>query len=119
MRRHPLLLVGMTLLAAAGCSAPARPSAATAGRATAPDSVPFVLPTHCGIDEARFRDGYFEAVHPLSDGNGSPPTGWGDPGQSGTMRAVSPFLAEFHHPAGDVVLFRLRPGATAFRKLCS
>lgn len=124
-----MILAGVTLLAAAGCSAPAespgasrassQASRTTASRAAVPDAVPFRLYTHCGIDEAKFQDRYYEAVHPLSDGNGNPPDGWDNPEQSGTMRAVSPVEAEFRHPAGHVVLFRLRPQATSFKKICA
>ena len=129
MRRRIMILTGVTLLAAAGCSAPAGPpeaspaspqaSRTTPSRAAASDAVAFTLYTHCGIDEAKFEDRYYEAVHPLSDGNGNPPDGWGNPQQSGTMRAVSPVEAEFRHPAGHVVLFRLRPGATAVKRMCA
>jgi hypothetical protein len=129
MRRPDVTLAVVTMLAAAGCSAPARSPEAAAGspeasrttttRAQSSDAVPFVLTTHCGIDEAKFQDRYYEAVHPLSDGSGNPPDGWGNPAQSGTMRAVSPTEAEFRHPAGQVVLFRLRVQATSFKRLCA
>ncbi len=54
---------------------PSRPVAATAGPAR-----PYQLYTHCGVDEARIGNRYFEAVHPLSDGQGNPPAGWGTVG---------------------------------------
>jgi hypothetical protein len=93
---------------------PARAAAMPAGRAR-----PYQLYTHCGIDEARIGSQYFEAVRPLSDGSGNPPPGWGNPYQQGTMTLVSPVAAVFRDHAGHQVLFRLRPGATAFRHLCS
>ncbi len=80
---------------------------------------PFRLYTHCGVDEARIGNRYFEAVHPLSDGAGNPPAGWANPYQPGTMTVLSPTTAVFRDQAGHRVLFRLRPGATAFKHICS
>jgi hypothetical protein len=54
---------------------PAAPSTAAAAAAGSPQR--YQLYTHCGIDEARIGNRYFEAVHPLSDGQGNPPRGWG------------------------------------------
>jgi hypothetical protein len=104
------------------CSSPAPPSAArTAATATpaAASPQPYQLYTHCGIDEARIGNRYFEAVHPLSDGNGNPPPGWGNPYQEGSMTLVSPTEAVFRDAAGHRVLFRLRSGATGFRHVCA
>jgi len=111
--------VGAVVLAACGsglasqAALPARPSTA-AGPAQ-----PYQLYTHCGIDEARIGHRYFEAAHPLSDGQGNPPPGWSNPYQQGTMTLLSPAEAVFRDHAGHQVHFRLRPGATAFRHLCS
>ena len=90
-----------------------RPAAATLGSAQ-----PYVLYTHCGIDEARIGSRYFEAVHPLSDGQGNPPPRWGNPSQQGTMTLLSPSKAVFGDNAGHYVQFRLRRGATSFKHLC-
>lgn len=92
---------------------PSRPAATTVGSAQ-----PYRLYTHCGIDEARIGSRYFEAVHPLSDGQGNPPAGWGNPFQQGTMMLLSPSRAVFRDDAGHHVQFRLRPGATSFKRLC-
>jgi hypothetical protein len=78
----------------------------------------YTLDTHCGVDEARIGDHYFEAVHPLRDKSGNPPPGWGNPSQSGTMTMVSPAEAVFTDHAGHRVVFRLRPGAKSFRHEC-
>lgn len=86
----------------------------TAGRSAGP----YTLLTHCGIDEARIGGRYFEAVHPLSDGQGNPPAGWGNPFQLGTITLLSPAEALFQDRAGHQVLFRLRRGATTFKHLC-
>jgi hypothetical protein len=96
---------------------PAAPAATAAAAAGSPR--PYQLYTHCGIDEARIGNRYFEAVHPLSDGQGNPPPGWGNPYQQGTMTLLSPAEAVFRDRAGHQVQFRLRPGATAFKRLCS
>ena len=101
---------------AAQATTPARPSPATAA-ARSPQ--PYQLYTHCGIDEARIGNRYFEAVHPLSDGQGNPPPGWGNPYQQGTMTLLSPAEAVFRDHAGRQVQFRLRPGATAFKHVCA
>jgi hypothetical protein len=86
--------------------------------AVASEAVPYELRTHCGVDEAKFNGRYYEAVPPLSDGQGNPPRDWGNPAQSGTMRMLSPTEAEFRDTAGHVVLFRVRPQATEFERPC-
>jgi hypothetical protein len=126
MGRHISALAVVTLLAAAGCSTPARPPepwaatpvATTVTGTTAPTSepVPFTLSTHCGIDEAKFQNRYYEAVRPIPD---PLPKGWDNPAQRGTMRAVSATEAEFRDAAGHVVLFRVRPQATSYKRLCA
>jgi hypothetical protein len=77
------------------------------------------LYTHCGIDEARIGNRYFEAVHPLSDGSGNPPPGWGSPYQAGTMTLVTPTEAVFTDTAGHRVVFRVRPVAKTFMHVCA
>jgi len=96
---------------------PAAPAATAAAATGSPR--PYQLYTHCGIDEARIGNRYFEAAHPLSDGQGNPPPGWGNPYQPGTMTLLSTAEAAFRDRAGHQVQFRLRPGATAFKHLCS
>src|SRR5258708_14546451 len=103
---------------AAHPTTPARPSTATIAAAAGP-AQPCQLYTHCGIDEARIGNRYFEAVHPLSDGQGNPPPGWGNPYQQGAMTLLSPAEAVFRDSAGHRVQFRLRPRATAFRHVCA
>ncbi len=77
-------------------------------------SFPFELYTHCGIDEARVDDVYFEAERPLS----GPPGDWGNPFQHGTMTLPGPGRAVFRDSLGHEVAFRSRPGATGFKRLC-
>ena len=109
-----LAACGGTAAQAAKPAAPSRTAAATAGSAR-----PYLLYTHCGIDEARVGNRYYEAVHPLSDGHGDPPAGWGNPYQRGTMTLLSPDEAVFRDDAGHQVLFRVRPGAKSFMHVCA
>jgi hypothetical protein len=82
-------------------------------------SVPYNLYTHCGVSEARVGSQYYLAARPLSDGAGNPPAGWGNPYQAGTMTLVSATEAVFTDTAGHRVIFRARPGAKTFLRLCS
>ena len=59
------------------------------------------------------------AVHPLSDGAGNPPAGWENPYDAGTMTLVSATEAVFTDGAGHSVVFRVRPGAKTFLRVCS
>src|SRR5216684_5363922 len=90
-------------LAACGTSSAARqasPARAAATTAVAAGTRPYQLYTHCGIDEALIGSRYFEAVRPLSDGQGNPPAGWGNPYQDGTMTLLSSTEAVFLDVAG-------------------
>ena len=111
------VLVACATGPAAPVTSPARPSAPAVTAVGSPQ--PYQLYTHCGIDEARIGNRYFEAVHPLSDGQDNPPPGWGNPYQQGTMTLLSPTEAVFRDQAGHQVLFRLRAGATGFRHVCA
>jgi hypothetical protein len=93
-------------------TAPAAPPAATAR------SFSFDLLTHCGVDEAKIGDTYFEAEQPIIGPAASAPAGWDNPYQRGTMTLLSPDTAVFHDDHGHEVRFRVRPGATAFKNLC-
>jgi hypothetical protein len=89
------------------------------GRTAGQPCCPAVPPVHpLRHHEARINNSYFQGVHPLSDGQGNPP-GWENPYQQGWMTLLSPARAVFRDKAGHQVQFRLRPGATAFRRLCS
>jgi len=117
------ILVGTVvgvIVAACGTATPphAVPKAATAATAT-PRSLPYDLYTHCGIDEARIGNRYFEATPPLRDGSGNPPAGLGNPYHAGTMTLVSVTKAVFTDKHGHRAVFRLRPGATTFLTICS
>ena len=119
-----LLMAGGVAVVLAGCGSGPAPLAAGSSRpattaVAAGSPRPYQLSTHCGIDEARIGNRYYEAVHPLSDGQGNPPAGWGNPYQQGTMTLRPPAAAVFRDDAGHQVQFRLRSGATAFKHVCS
>jgi hypothetical protein len=83
------------------------------------ESSSYKLYTHCGVREARIGNDYFVAMHPLDDGSGNPPQGWGNPYQQGRMKRISSTVAVFTDARGHRVEFRLRPSATAFQQVCS
>ena len=97
----------------------AKPAAPSTAAAIAGSARPYLLYTHCGIDEARIGNRYYQAVHPLSDGHDDPPAGWGNPYQRGTMTLLSPDEAVFRDDAGHQVLFRLQAGARSFQHVCA
>lgn len=101
------------------CSANTDERADIAASTPSARTMPYDLFTHCGIDEALIGKTYFEAETPLSDGSGNPPEGWDNPSQHGTMTLTSGTRAVFTDDAGHKVTFRARPGATAFKALCS
>lgn len=104
---------GRTTAGASGGAAPPPASSASAA-----NSMPYDLYTHCGIDEARINGRFYEAAEPLSDGNSNPPPGWGNPYQHGTMTLASPSDAVFTDSAGHRVVFKVRAGATRFKQVC-
>ncbi len=75
-------------------------------RAAAYEVRSYSLLTHCGITWARIRGRFWKADHPLSDGHGNPPAGWGNPYQSGTLTFTSERTAVFASPAGKVRFHR-------------
>jgi hypothetical protein len=79
-----------------------------------PKVIPFELYTHCGIDEAKIGDAFYEAETPIP----GPPYDWGNPYQTGTMTLVSTSTVVFRDNIGHEVSFRLRPGATEFKRIC-
>jgi hypothetical protein len=127
----PLLAgVAAGLLAmACGSAGSAHPDAHGAGQASAaaaakrnpaaPRTIAYDLYTHCGVDEAKIGDAFYEAVTPLSDGSGNPPGGWGNPYQAGTMTLVSTSRAVFTDKPGHRVVFAARPGARTFKHVCA
>ncbi|HEV2258686.1 MAG TPA: hypothetical protein VGS06_36655 [Streptosporangiaceae bacterium] len=119
-----MLLAALLVMTSAGCASPARTPAGPSrpahpgGEATS-TPLPYTLYTHCGIDEADIGGRWFEADHPLSDGNGNPPPGWGNPDQPGTITILSATTAEFRDNLGHVVRFHLLVGATGPNHMCA
>lgn len=94
------LCLGLAACDAGGTTAPATPSAADA---SAPQ--PHQLYTHCGVVFTEFQGITWYADPPLSDGNGNPPAGFGNPTDRGTMRRVSQHEAQYLSSAGRTVKF--------------
>jgi hypothetical protein len=96
--RAPLMLVLATVVA--GCGS----QTTTARRATTSvhRGEPYRLYTHCGIQWATIDGRFWRATEPLSDDNGNPPPGWGNPFQAGTLTFRSDATAEFSSRAGSV-----------------
>lgn len=112
-RSHPCAAGGMTIrhlawvvaaLAVAGCGSQTGASPRATTRAHA--GRPYRLYTHCGIQWAEIDGTYWRAKHPLSDGSGNPPSGWGNPFEEGTLVLVTPSAARFDSPAGSVTFER-------------
>ncbi|MFI5592543.1 hypothetical protein ACIA5G_46375 [Amycolatopsis sp. NPDC051758] len=78
----------------------------------------FALLTHCGVDEAKIGIQFYEAETPLVGPAQSAPADWDNPYQEGTMTLDAPGSAVFRDYHGHEVRFRLRPGATEFKRLC-
>jgi hypothetical protein len=66
----------------------------------------YQLYTHCGIKWAKIDGTFWLASHPLSDGSGNPPAGWGNPFQNGTLLFIGPRTARFDSTAGSVTFER-------------
>lgn len=62
---------------------------------------------------------WYEADHPLSDGNGNPPPGWGNPDQPGTVTMLSATTAEFRDSLGHVVRFHLLARGIGPKHICA
>lgn len=89
-----------------------------AGHSQLGPAVPYELYTHCGISEAQYQGRYYELVPPLAKSNLSPPDGWGNPYQQGTLTPASETEVVFTDDAGHRVTFTLRPEATTWKRIC-
>ena len=85
----------------------------------------FDLYTHCGINGIMIAGRWWQAELPLNDGQGNPPTGWGNPYQPGTLRLVDEETAVFsanHSPADAALLPSVkfhRTTSTDYPFMCS
>ena len=120
--RIGLALLGLLLLPAliSGCG-----NASPIAASTAPaqphqvQTVAFDLYTHCGINELSASGKYFQRVGGiLDDGSHNPPSGWGNPTQTGTL-TLSGDIAVFRDKLGHVETFKVRPKARGFLDICS
>lgn len=72
------------------------------------------LYTHCGLDwpvAVDFDGSFWDPVGPsVSDGNGNPPAGFGNPFDAGLMTLISPTSARYQSSAGTIVQFSRHPG---------
>jgi hypothetical protein len=110
----PVLLVTACGSGGSGAADPSSPASVAAGGWTS-----YSLYTHCGIEEANVGGRWYRAEKPLSDGNGNPPAGWGNPYQAGRIRVAGSDRVEFRDDAGHDVIFILGPGASTPAKICS
>ena len=79
-----------------------------------------MLFTHCGIVGTRFAGRDWVAEPVLDDGNGNPPTGWGNPFQPGVMSLTSQDHAEFESRNGELeATFRPRTPADPPAQPCA
>jgi hypothetical protein len=92
------------VVALMGCGSQTSPSTVTSTRAD--EGRPYQLYTHCGVQWAKIDGTFWRAKHPLSDGSGNPPVGWGNPFQHGMLVFTSPTTARFDSPAGSVTFER-------------
>jgi hypothetical protein len=87
----------------------------SSGRVSVGVTYRFQLNTHCGLDwpQAMDFDGSFwDPIGPgsVSDGNGNPPNGFGNPIDRGTITLISPTLAQYRSSTGTVMQWRRHPG---------
>lgn len=112
-------MCAVTAVLACACSSAARPVPSATPSTVALAGSPYSLYTHCGVREARIGHTYYLADHPLDDGQGNPPAGWGNPYQEGVITIPAPGIALFRDRLGHVVRFHARLGAKSFLQLCS
>jgi hypothetical protein len=72
-------------------------------------TVPFELYTHCGVLGAYVDGVWFAADSPLVTGTASPPEGWGNPYQPGTLTLETADTAVFRDDAGHEVRLSRAP----------
>jgi hypothetical protein len=107
----------LSLALLTGCAGDQQHDAARQG--SADRGQPFSLYTHCGIDELSFEGKFYERRGGLlDDGNGNPPTGWGNPYQAGWLSGAGAVVV-FTDALGHRERFELRAGATGFKRICS
>lgn len=111
MRRRLGLLIGLAVtLALGGCASagdlPANANATAVGVSVkVGSSSAYSLYTHCGVLSATFNGQTFYAAPPLSDGQGNPPRGWGNPYDAGRLTVTSETTVDFQDASGHFAHF--------------
>lgn len=125
-RRWVPIVVGVVAVAVlvSACGPATKPASHGSGShasssSSAQSDRPFSLYTHCGVREARIGNTFYAADHPLDDGQGNPPPGWGNPYQKGRITLPTPSTAVFRDGLGHVVRFHAEPGAASSSQICS
>ncbi len=77
------------------------------------ESATISLYTHCGILAVTINGMAFYADPPLSDGNGNPPSGWGNPTDIGTVTLTTATTADFTDSKGNRAHFTSAPAGPA------
>jgi hypothetical protein len=98
------LLVLTSVAVTAGCGSQMTASRSTSASARRAES--YRLYTHCGIEWAEIEGTFWRASRPLSDGNGNPPAGWGNPFQEGKLAFRGHATAEFSSPVVSITFKR-------------
>lgn len=83
------------------------------------ESATYALYTHCGVLEVTINGTPYYADPPLSDGNGNPPAGWGNPMDIGQITLTTATTADFRDASGHRAHFTSRPaGPTPTIQVC-
>lgn len=102
-------------LALAGCgSTGGLPGSANATRPSVSirvgSSLPYSLYTHCGVLSATINGQIFYAEPALTDGQGNPPRGWGNPYDAGELTVESTTTIDFQDTSGHSAHFTIEAG---------
>lgn len=100
LARNVTLLVTALMLTGCGSTAPTQEASVEE-----PNSTPFSVYTHCGVENVRIDGQWWHAKPPLyNDERTGPPAGWSDPHQEGTLTMESADRAVFE-ALGQRVVF--------------
>ena len=85
-------------------ASPAQPPSSAPSSGSIARATPFTVSTHCGVESARINGRWWQAAPPLYNKSRiSPPAGWGDPFQKGTLTVESADRAIFEALGQQVV----------------
>lgn len=85
-------------------ASPAQPTSSAPSSGSMASATPFTVYTHCGVESARIDGRWWHAAPPLYNKSRiSPPAGWGDPLQKGTLTVESADRAVFEALGQQVV----------------